>query len=109
MKLTTETSSHNAVKVFPVVIQYSDQKHGGLQSKSIAVQQQLNEAAEIIAQYIEGTLENCVFFNLLNIWIFDYFLFLKAFLYINGTKNAKKSTILKKYIIILHYHCLSQK
>jgi len=75
--------------VFPVVIQYSDWKHGGLQSKSIAVQQQLNEAAEIIAQYIEGTLENCVFFNLLNIWIFDYLLFLKVFLYINSIKMQK--------------------
>jgi hypothetical protein len=60
-EVTTETSSHNAVKVFPVVIQYSDWKYGGLQSKSIAVQQQLNETAEIFAQYIEGTLENCVF------------------------------------------------
>jgi hypothetical protein len=60
-EVTTEISSHNAVKVFPVLIQYSDWKHGGLQSKSIAVQQQLNEAPEIIAQYIKGTLENCVF------------------------------------------------
>jgi len=60
-EVTTETSSRNVVKVFPVVIHYSDWEHGGLQSKSIAVQQQLNETAEIVAQYIEGTLENCVF------------------------------------------------
>jgi hypothetical protein len=96
------------VKVFPVVIQYSDWKHGGLRSKSVAVQKQLNETAEIIAQYTEGTLETC-FFNLWNMWIFDYLLFLNAFLYINGTENAKKSTFFKKYIIVLHYHCLSQK
>lgn len=62
--VATDTRNHNAVKVFPVVIQYSDWKNGVLQSNSIAVQQQLNEAAETVAQYIEGTLENCVFFNL---------------------------------------------
>ena len=60
-EVTTETRSHSAVNVFPVVIQQSDWKHGGLQSKSIAVQQQLNEAGEIIARYIGQTLENCDF------------------------------------------------
>jgi hypothetical protein len=48
-------SSHNAVKVCPVVIQYFYWKNGGLQSKLIGVQQQLN-GAETVAQYINGTL-----------------------------------------------------
>jgi len=33
-----------------------------LQSKLLEVQQQSNKAAETVAQYIKGTLENCVFF-----------------------------------------------
>ena len=51
----------NAVKVFPVVIQYFDQKNGGLQSKLIEVHQQSNEVAETIVQFIKGTLESHVF------------------------------------------------
>jgi hypothetical protein len=37
--IATYASSHNAVKAFPVVIQYFDWKNGGLQSKLIEVQQ----------------------------------------------------------------------
>jgi hypothetical protein len=46
------------MKVFPVVIQYFDWKNGGLHSKLIEVQQQSNEAAEALVQYIKETLEN---------------------------------------------------
>jgi hypothetical protein len=56
--VATDARNHNAVKVFPVVIQYFDWKNGGSQSKLIEVQQQSNEAAETVAQYIKGTPEN---------------------------------------------------
>jgi len=46
--------------MFPVVIQY-DWKNRGLQSKLIEVDQQSNEVAETIVQYIKGALENHVF------------------------------------------------
>jgi hypothetical protein len=46
--VATDTSSHNAVKVFPVLIHYFDWKNGGLQSKLIEVHQQSNELAETI-------------------------------------------------------------
>ena len=59
--VATDSSSHNAVKVFPVVIQYFDWKNGSLQSKLIEVHQQSNEAAETVVQYIKGTAENHVF------------------------------------------------
>ena len=48
------------MNVSPVVIQYD----GDLPSKLIEVLQQSNEAAETVAQYIKGTLENHVVFNL---------------------------------------------
>ena len=60
--VATYVSSHNAVKVFPVVIQNFDWKNDGLQSKLIKVQQQSNEAAETIAQYIKGNLKKHVCF-----------------------------------------------
>lgn len=52
--VATDAISHNAVKVFPVVVHYFDWKNCGLQSKLIEVQQQSNEAAETAAQYIKG-------------------------------------------------------
>lgn len=50
----------------PVVVQWIDWKIGGLKSKLIKVQQQSNEAAETVAQYIKGTVKknNVFFFNL---------------------------------------------
>jgi hypothetical protein len=36
-------------------------QNGHLQSKLIGVQQQLKEAAETVAQYMKGTLENSFF------------------------------------------------
>jgi hypothetical protein len=60
--VATDTSSHNTVKVFPVVIHYFDWKNGGLQSKLTEVQQQLNEAAETVALFITGTLRKEFFF-----------------------------------------------
>jgi hypothetical protein len=62
--VATDASSHYAVKVFPVVIQYFDWKNGGLQSELIEVLQQLNGAAETVAQKIKGTPENYFFFSL---------------------------------------------
>jgi len=59
--VATYAGSHNAVKVFPVVIQYFDRKNCGLQSKLIEVQQQSNEAADTPAQYIKGNLKKRVF------------------------------------------------
>ena len=59
--VATYAGSHNAVKVFPVVIQYFDRKNCGLQSKLIEVQQQSNEAADTPAQYIKGNLKKHVF------------------------------------------------
>jgi hypothetical protein len=47
-----------------VVNQYFDWKNGDLPSKLTEVLQQPNEAAETVAQYIKGTLENHVVFNL---------------------------------------------
>jgi hypothetical protein len=47
--VATYASSHDAVKVFPVVIQYFDWKNGGSRSKLIEVQQQSNEASETVA------------------------------------------------------------
>jgi hypothetical protein len=58
---------------------------------------------------IKGTLEKHVLFNLLNIWVLDYFTFLKTISYFHYNKNAKISTVLKNNAIILHFHCLSQK
>jgi len=57
----TYASSQNAVKVFPVVIQYFDWKNGVLQSKLIEVQHQSTEAAETVAQYIKGNLKKHVY------------------------------------------------
>jgi len=62
--VATDTINHNAIKVFCVVIQYFDHKNDCLQPRLIEVQQQSNEAAETVAQYIKGNLENPVFFNL---------------------------------------------
>jgi len=45
--VATDTSSYNAVKLFPVAIQYFDCRNGALQSKLIEVHQQSNAAAEI--------------------------------------------------------------
>lgn len=60
--VVTDTSNHDAVQVFPIANQHFDQKNGGLQSELIEVLQQSNEAADTVAQYIKGTLENHVFF-----------------------------------------------
>jgi hypothetical protein len=59
--VATDASSHNALKVFPVVIQYFEWKDGGVQRKLIKVLQRWNGAAEIDAQYIKGTPESRVF------------------------------------------------
>ena len=59
--VATYASSHYAVKVFLVVIQYFDWKNSGLQSKLIEVQQQWNESAETVAQYIKGNLKQHVY------------------------------------------------
>jgi hypothetical protein len=70
---TTDTRNHNAVKVFPVVIQYFDwKKNGCVQSRLTEMQQQSNEATETVAQYIKGTPENrtfliCRIFGLLTV------------------------------------------
>jgi hypothetical protein len=50
--VTTDTRNHNAVKVFHVVIQYTEWKNGHLKSKLLEVQQQSNEAAQTVAQFI---------------------------------------------------------
>ena len=42
------------MKVFRVAIPYFDWKNASLQSKLTEVQQQLNGAAETVAQYIKG-------------------------------------------------------
>lgn len=52
------------MKMSPIVIQYFDWKNGDLPSKLTEVLQQSNEAAETVTQYIKGTLENHVVFNL---------------------------------------------
>jgi len=52
------------VKRFPVVDQYFDWKYGGVQSKSTEVLQQSNGAAQTVAKYINGALENDIFLNL---------------------------------------------
>jgi hypothetical protein len=44
--------------VLIVVIQYFDWKNGGLQSKLIEMQQQSNESAETVAQYMKGNLKH---------------------------------------------------
>jgi hypothetical protein len=75
--------------MFPVVVQHFNWKNGGLQSKLIEVLQQSNGAARTVAQYIKGTLENCVFFNLKNNLVFDYLLLLSASSYLNGSESLK--------------------
>jgi len=49
-------------KNVPVVIQYFDWKNGDLRSDLIGVLQQLNGAAETVAQKIKGTPEDDFFF-----------------------------------------------
>jgi hypothetical protein len=45
--VATDASNYNAVKVFPVAVQYFDWRNSGLQSKLTEVHQQSNDAAEI--------------------------------------------------------------
>jgi len=96
--VATDTSSHNAVKVFPVLIQYFDWKNGGLQSKLIEVHQQSNELAETIVQYIKGTLENHVFLICRISGFLTICYFLKFFHNLMVLKMQNISLFLKKYV-----------
>ena len=67
--VTTDGSNHNELKLFPIIIQYSDWRKSGLQSKLIEFTNKANEAADTIATYVKDTLEikmllkNCVAFT----------------------------------------------
>ena len=55
--IATDGSNHEALKLFPVIIQYFDWKYGGLQSKLIEFKNTPNETADTIANYIKETLD----------------------------------------------------
>lgn len=55
--VSTDRSSHGAVKIFPLLVQYFDWKSGGVQSKWTELKNTPNESADNIAQYIKETLE----------------------------------------------------
>lgn len=55
--IATDGSNHDALKLFPVIIQYFDWKNGGLQSKLIEFKNTPNETADTIAKYVKETLD----------------------------------------------------
>ena len=55
--VTTDSSNHNELKLFPIIIQYFDWRKGGLQSKLIEFINKANETADTIATYVKDTLE----------------------------------------------------
>lgn len=50
--VATDASNHNAVKMFPVVIQYFDFKNGGIQTKLLDIKSAPNETSETISDLI---------------------------------------------------------
>ena len=67
--VATDSSNHQSTKLFPIVVQYFDWKHGGLQSKLLEVKSTTNETSLTIANKVKETLtkmglfEKCVSFT----------------------------------------------
>jgi hypothetical protein len=67
--VATDSSSHGAIKLFPIVIQYFNWKKGGLQSKLLEVKNTVNELSLTIATEVKetlnknGLLQKCVSFT----------------------------------------------
>ena len=55
--VSADGSSHGAVIISPLLIQYFDWKNGGVQSKLLEIKSTPNKSAGTIAQYIKETLE----------------------------------------------------
>ena len=59
--VATDTSSHSAVKVFNVVIQYFDWKDGGVQSELNEVLQRSNGASDCCSVHQGNSRKSCCF------------------------------------------------
>ena len=55
--VATDGSNHGSVKLFPILIQYFDWKHGGLQSKLVDVHSTADETAATISKCIKDSLD----------------------------------------------------
>ena len=55
--VAADGSSHDGLKLFPVLVQYFDWKNVGIQSKLIEFKNRHNETADTIAGYVKETLE----------------------------------------------------
>jgi len=55
--IATDGSSHDALRLFPVLVQKFDSKDGGIQSKMIKFTNKPNETADTIAEYVQDTSE----------------------------------------------------
>ena len=56
-RVATDGSSHNDLKLFPIIFQYFDWRKGGLQSKLIEFTNKANEIADTIATYTKDSLQ----------------------------------------------------
>ena len=55
--VATDGSSHDGLKLFPVLVQYFDWKNSGIQSRLIEFKNRHNETADTIAGSVKETLE----------------------------------------------------
>lgn len=69
--VSMDGSNYEAVKIFPLLIQYFDWKNenDGVQSKLLEIKNTPNESADTIAQYIKDTLEKEYFLNALHLLV----------------------------------------
>ena len=55
--VSTDSSNHGSIKMFPILVHYFDHKNGGLQIKLCNIECKGNEKADTIAAYVGDTLD----------------------------------------------------